>query len=86
MSKDPYLQMYWYYEDLRDKYVNSDNDKKDGSRLKGTEKVFIDCIGNITVDGVRADLCKFCILVITFTRKNHLILICVSITRWCMQL
>lgn len=71
-SEDPYLQMYWYYEDLRDKYIAS-KDKQDTNKFEGTEKFYASCYYRIDVKfKKRNDQCKLCGLRLGPAKKiNH---------------
>jgi hypothetical protein len=57
-SEDPYLQMYWYYEDLRDKYKSEIRD----SRFTGDEISYASCFLETPKDGMGKfyTKCKFC--------------------------
>ena len=47
-AEDPYLQLYWYFEDLCDKYVSSD--RKDTARFTGYESSYASCFIQSSTD------------------------------------
>lgn len=58
-SDDPYLQLYWYFEDLREEYVASEH--KDINRFTGYEASYAKCFKQTRCDGGKIEgECKIC--------------------------